>query len=119
MDAVNNELTVGLKGSIEFTSVIPDSYTKVLARSLMKQLRTNWRAGDINMQVAKTTVRVPLLQLVDFEKSEAAEKVQKQKDDLAAAIAEMGEDAQIDGEVLNLDLANVVAMAKAHRTMEV
>ena len=42
----------------------------------MKQLRDNWRAGEIDMAVAKATIRVPLLKLVDFEKSAevAAEK---------------------------------------------
>lgn len=113
---VQKELRDGLKGSSEYTSVIPDAYTKVLSRSLMKQLRENWRSGDINMQVAKSTIRVPLLKLVDFDKSEAAAEVQKQKE---AAKAQLGEDAQLNSEELNQDLANVVAMAKAHRTMEV
>jgi hypothetical protein len=54
----------------------------------MKQLREHWRNGDINMQVAKATIRVPLLQLVDFEKSKASvtakelsKHAPKQKDD--------------------------------------
>jgi len=119
MEDVQKELTMGFKGSAELVSVIPDSYTKVLARSLMKQLRENWRADDINIDVAKTTVRVPLLEIVDFDKSEASAEAQKQKEALAEALSEMGEDAEIDGEALNLDLANVVEMAKAHRTMEV
>jgi len=34
----------------------------------MKQLRENWRSGAIDMALAKTTTRVPLLKLVDFEK---------------------------------------------------
>ena len=34
----------------------------------MKQLRENWRSGDIDMALAKTTTRVPLLKLVDFDK---------------------------------------------------
>eukprot|EP00557_Chaetoceros_sp_GSL56_P002345 CAMPEP_0176486580 /NCGR_PEP_ID=MMETSP0200_2-20121128/5644_1 /TAXON_ID=947934 /ORGANISM="Chaetoceros sp., Strain GSL56" /LENGTH=738 /DNA_ID=CAMNT_0017883291 /DNA_START=251 /DNA_END=2464 /DNA_ORIENTATION=- len=106
---IQKELRDGLKGSSEYTSVIPDAYTKVLARSLMKQLRENWRSGEINMQVAKSTVRVPLLKLVDFDKSEAAAEIQKQKE---TAKAQLGEDAQLNSEELNQDLANVVAMAK-------
>ena len=35
----------------------------------MKQLRDNWRSGDIDMALAKTTTRVPLLKLVDFDKT--------------------------------------------------
>lgn len=118
MEAINKEITSGMKGS-EFTSVIPDQYTKVLMVSLMKQLRDHWRNDDINIQVAKSTVRVPFLELLDFDKSDVAEKMNNQKEALAERLAQLGEDAQIDGQVLNEDLANVVAMAKAHRTMEV
>ncbi len=116
---VEKELTIGTKGSSEYVSVLPDAYTKVLARSLMKQLRENWRADEINMQVAKSTVRVPLLKLVDFDKSEAAKEAQARKEKLASAMAELGEDVELDSENMNEDLAKVVAMAKAHRTMEV
>lgn len=63
------EIACGLKGSVNFKSTLPDAYTKVLARQLMKQLRENWRSGDIDMALAKTTTRVPLLKLVDFEKT--------------------------------------------------
>merc|ERR1712024_145656 len=77
MADVGKELLVGYKGSADYTSVIPDQYTKVLARNLMKQLRKNWRAGDINMAVAKSTLRVPLLKLVDFDRSEAAAEIEK------------------------------------------
>lgn len=48
---------------------MPDAYTKVVARQLMKQLRENWRSGDLDMTLAKSTTRVPLLKLVDFEKT--------------------------------------------------
>jgi len=113
---IQKELAEGIIGNAEYISVMPDAYTKTLARSLMKQLRENWRSGDINMQEAKSTIRVPLLKLVDFEKSEAAAEVNKQKD--AAKVA-MVEDDQIDSDQFNEDLANVVAMAKDHRTMEV
>ena len=64
-----------------YTNVLPDAYTKGLASQLMKQLRENWRSGDINMQVAKATVRVPLLKLVDFQKTDAAQALKQQKED--------------------------------------
>jgi len=85
LEDVQTELAEGLKGSADLKSVVPDSYTKVLARALMKQLRENWRAGDINMAVAKSTLRVPLLKLVDFQKSEAAEQAKKRAEEEAAA----------------------------------
>lgn len=55
-----------LQGVADFNSALPDAYTKVLARNLMKQLRENWRSGDIDMALAKSTTRVPLLKVVDF-----------------------------------------------------
>ncbi len=105
---VDREMKEGLKGSTEYNSVVPDLYTKVLSRSLMKQLRENWRNGDINMEVAKSTVRKPLLQLVDFEKSEAAAEAKKRKQ----------ENCDIDDDDC-VDVTRVVQMAKEHRRMEV
>jgi len=69
LEDAEKELACGLKGSVNFKSTLPDAYTKVLGRSLMKQLRENWRSGDIDMTLAKSTTRIPLLKLVDFEKT--------------------------------------------------
>lgn len=68
----------------QFRSALPDTYTKLLARNVMKQLRENWRAGDIDMGEAKSTLRVPLLKLVDFNQSEAAERVRERMDQYRA-----------------------------------
>jgi len=116
MADVQKELTEGFKGNSEYTSVMPDKYTQVLARSLMKQLRENWRADEINMQVAKSTLRVPLLKLVDFDKSDAAAKVRLRKS-IKASMAKGDDDD--DSDDLVDDLEKIVDMAKAHRTMEV
>ena len=62
------ELACGLDGPKDFRSKLPDKYTKYLSLQLGKQLRENWRSGDIDMTLAKTTTRVPLLKLVDFER---------------------------------------------------
>lgn len=109
---VARELNVGFKGNADYNSSMPDSYTKVLARSLMKQLREHWRAGDINMSVAKSTLRVPLLKLVDFDKSEAAKSLQKQKD-------ERVEDEALEDDDTAIDLKTVNELTKEHRRMEV
>lgn len=105
---IDKELVNGLKGNPEYNSVIPDSYTKVLSRSIMKQLRDNWRAGDINMAVAKSTVRVPLLKLVDFERSEAAKNVQKQKEERQEArkktLAALNEECTVDLETCEAEV---------------
>ena len=63
----------------EYRNVIPDASTKVVARKLMEQLKQNWLDGSIAKAVATETVRVPLLQLVDFQKSEAAERARQQE----------------------------------------
>ncbi len=67
------ELACGIKGLAKYQSTLPDTYTKFLGRELMKQLRENWRNGDIDMALAKTTTRVPLLNMVDFGKELSAE----------------------------------------------
>ena len=68
MEDSEKEIACGIKGSARFKSTLPDAYTKVLARQLMKQLRDNWRSGEIDMALAKSTTRVPLLKLVDFDR---------------------------------------------------
>jgi pentatricopeptide repeat protein len=96
------EMEEGFKGDADYKSVIPDQYTKVLARNLMKQLRENWRAGDINISVAKATVRVPLLNIVDFDRSEMAKKVKQQKEErkqLAQQQIDVDEDEECDIDV--------------------
>lgn len=118
MDDVAKELTDGFKGNSEYTSVMPDKYTQVLARSLMKQLRENWRADEINIQVAKSTIRVPLLKLVDFDKSDAAAKVRLRKS-IKLSMARGDDDGDDLSDDLSDSLEKIVAMAKAHRTMEV
>lgn len=62
----------------EYRNVIPDASTKVFARRLMQQLKQNWSNGAIDKRVATETIRVPLLQLVDFQKSQAAERARQQ-----------------------------------------
>lgn len=79
MSDVETMLETGVVANT-YTSVLPDAYTKSLARQLMKQLRENWRSGDIDIKVAKATVRVPLLKLVDFEKTDTASKAKVQSE---------------------------------------
>lgn len=61
-----------------YRNVIPNDQTKELARKLMQQLKNNWENGEIEKSLARETLRVPLLKLVDFQKSEAAEKARIQ-----------------------------------------
>lgn len=62
-----------------FTNVLPDAATKEVARKLMQQLKRNWSDGLIAKKEATETIRVPLLALVDFQKSEAAEVARQRK----------------------------------------
>jgi hypothetical protein len=99
-----------------YTTVLPDQYSKGLARQLMKQLRENWRKGDINMQVAKATIRVPLLKLVDFQKSEAVQALKKQKEDASTQKEEDEAEATARAEE---ELEYVATAASARRAAEV
>jgi len=77
---IQRQVDSGILVEDEYTNVIPDFYTRTLARNLMKQLKMNWEKGDIDKQVAKKTLRVPLLQLVEFMKTDLAQMAEKQKD---------------------------------------
>ena len=69
MEDTEEEITCGLKGSVNFRSALPDSYIQLFTRQLTKQLRENWRSSDIDMALVKSTIRVPLLKLVGFDKT--------------------------------------------------
>jgi len=119
MTDVNKELMEGLKGSTDYASVIPDKYSKVLARKIIKQLRENWRAGDINMQAAKLNERVPLKALVDFDRSESAAKIQTQR--FAMDLIKQQKATNIEGSaVVELEKSEIDAdFSAAARRMEV
>lgn len=80
LDDVDKQLQEGDEADEldEYRNVIPDVSTKVIARRLMEQLKKNWSDGAIDKRVATETIRVPLLQLVDFQKSEAAVRARQQ-----------------------------------------
>jgi Pentatricopeptide repeat domain len=101
----------------EYTNVIPDFSTKAIARQLMIQLKQNWVDGAIDKQLAKATLRVPLLQLVEFSKSKAAEEAAEQAAEKAQAIKQSEDqlDATRQAEVA-LEYSDA---SKAHRTAEV
>ena len=77
---VYNELMEGLKGPTDYVSVIPDKYTKVLSRKIIKQLRENWCAGKTHMPTTKLNKKVTLKALFTLDSSKQAEKIQKQRD---------------------------------------
>jgi hypothetical protein len=76
----------------QYTNVLPDASTKFLARRAMEQLKKNWEENAIDKRVATETIRVPLLKLVDFQKSEVAAKARAK---LAAREADKQEEDQV------------------------
>mmetsp|Transcript_28221 Transcript_28221/g.68689 ORF Transcript_28221/g.68689 Transcript_28221/m.68689 type:complete len:731 (+) Transcript_28221:125-2317(+) len=89
--SIQEQLDAGILDADEYTNVIPNFYTKSLARQAMKQLKTNWEAGLIERSVAKETLRVPLLQLVEFANSDLNELAQKQKEFISMGTGEAEE----------------------------
>lgn len=116
MEDVGVEMESGYKGSAEFNSAIPDTYTKKLVLELNKQLRDNWRSGEIDMREAKSTVRVPLMKIVDFDRTEAAKQIKKAKEEKAAKKRTLDEDEQAERA---LDDESEIEYNTVRRTMEV
>merc|ERR1712025_225137 len=92
----------------EFTSVIPHYYTKEVSRKLMQQLKQNWMDGEIDKDVAVSTLRVPLVKLCEFSKSEAAEEAKRRA---AAKVKDEDEIEATSRDELELEYSNA-----AHRT---
>jgi len=114
LEDAETEIACGLKGSVDFRSTLPDAYTKVLARQLMKQLRENWRSKEIDMTLAKSSTRVPLLGLVDFEKTLDAARLAEIQCDIPE---EEGEDEKDENADQNYEFALLADMHKDdHRT---
>jgi pentatricopeptide repeat protein len=84
----------------QYTNIIPNFYTRTLARKAMKQLKENWENGKIEKSVAVSTVRLPLLELVEFLKSDLAAMAEKQKED---CIASRGQGAEEDAVATTID----------------
>jgi pentatricopeptide repeat protein len=98
----------------EYTSVIPDSASKHLARKLIEQLDQAIARGEIDERVAAETVRKALNEIADFDASERASKSQT-----IMARAKKIEEDQIEATSRNELELEFEAAAKAHRTAEV
>lgn len=79
---IKNQVDSGILEMDEYTNIIPNFYTRTLARKAMQQLKSNWENGDIEKAVAKTTVRKPLLEVVEFLKSDLADLATRQKESI-------------------------------------
>jgi len=127
---IDKQIEEGVKPNA-YTNVIPDKYTKVLAKKLAQQLRQNWRDDDIDMAVAKATIRGPLLELLDFDRSkpldfdsskriEDAKKLIEQTAEEAPSEAteavEVTTNAATEQDEMELEYSAVIS---THRTAEV
>jgi len=113
VDDATFELACGVKGLAKFKSTTPDTYTRFLARELMKQLRENWRSGDIDMALAKSTTRVPLLKLVDLGKELPPEVLSE----IQCKIPEEEEDEQSENSEQDYEFSLLAELHKDdHRT---
>lgn len=91
-----------------FSEIMPDASTKIIARRLMQQLKQNWVDGLIEKRVATETVRVSLLSLVDFQKSEAAKRVEERRSKrVVEAEARSAQQVEIEIESLSHRIAEV------------
>jgi pentatricopeptide repeat protein len=79
MADIAKQVDSGVVERDDYTNIIPNFYTRTLARQAMKQLKENWDNGLIDKQVAKATLRKPLLVLVEFMKTDLSTFAEQQK----------------------------------------
>lgn len=75
---VMNQVDSGIIVIDDYTNVIPNFYTRTLAKNAMEQLEAQVKSGDIDEEDEEAT-RASLMQLVDYLKSDLAELADKQK----------------------------------------
>lgn len=83
----------------------------------MEQLKSNWKEGAIEKREATQTIRVPLLKLVDFQKSEAASRLRDKLD--AQESKRKGDDDQVLATRETEMELEFAAASESHRTAEV
>ncbi len=113
VEDATKEVACGIRGLSQYKSALPDTYTRFLGRELMKQLRENWRNGDIDMALAKTTTRVPLLKMVDFAKELPPEVLSE----IQCDVPEEEEDEQVESNDQDYEFSLLADLHKDdHRT---
>lgn len=76
---IKEQVESGIIDKGDYTNIIPNFYTRTLAKNLMKQLEEHVKSGTIDQEAGETTVRDQLLELVDYLKSDLAELADQQK----------------------------------------
>jgi hypothetical protein len=114
MSDVEKQLVEDADQVDEYVDVVPNSATKMLARATMRQLKQNWKNMEIDKSVATATIRIPLLRLIDFEKSEAATEARKKYAERKSLEEDQAPATSQAEELLDFSTAQSV-----HRTAEV
>jgi pentatricopeptide repeat protein len=93
---IQKQLDAGVVEMNEYANIIPNFYTRTLARQAMKQLKSNWESGAIDKAIAKTTVRKPLLEVVEFLKTDLADLAEKQKEYITKGVTSAEEEESVE-----------------------
>merc|ERR1711935_692149 len=91
---VTNQVDSGIIDPDDYTNVIPNFYTRTLAKSAMEQFEAQVKSGDID-EDDEVRTRKSLMELVDYLKSDLAELADKQK---SFVKDELKSDVPSDGE---------------------
>jgi len=75
---VKNQVESGITEKDDYTNVIPNYYTRTLAKNVIEQLEKQSKSGDIDEE-DETKTRESLMELIDYLKSDLAELADKQK----------------------------------------
>lgn len=91
---VKNQVESGIIDPDDYTNVIPNFYTRTVAKSAIEQLDDQVKSGDIDEE-DESTARKSLMELVDYLKSDLSELADKQKnfvkDDVQSQLSSDGE----------------------------
>jgi len=75
---VKTQINSGIVDRNDYTNIIPNYYTRTLAKELVKQFDTELKEGEIDDDVAES-IRGPLYEMVDYLKSDLAELAERQE----------------------------------------
>lgn len=75
---IKTQLDAGILEKDDYTNIIPNLYTRTLAKNLSEQLEAQIKSGDIDEDEAESTIRVPFLELVHYLTSDLAELAERQ-----------------------------------------
>ncbi|VEU38478.1 unnamed protein product [Pseudo-nitzschia multistriata] len=76
---IKSQLDAGILSKDDYTNIIPNFYTRTLAKSLVEQADAQMKKGELDEDDAESTIRGPFLELVDFLNSDLAQLAEKQK----------------------------------------